>query len=69
MAEISEAAVGRLAVELALKDGFAWQLEFLPPSRLGTKIEGRPLTILDEEGRQKYRALARQQLERECGDA
>jgi hypothetical protein len=68
MAEISEAAVGRRAVELAEKDGFAWRLEAMP-SRQGTKIEGRRLTVLDEEGQKKYRALARQQLERERRDA
>jgi hypothetical protein len=67
MAEITQAAIERRAVELAEKDGFAWQLEFTPPKPPGAKIELKP--VLDDAGRQKYRERARQELEREAGNA
>jgi hypothetical protein len=67
LTKIGNAAIGRLAVELAEKDGFAYQLDYGPPH--GPRATGRPLTLLDDEGRQRYRGLARRQLEREAGNA
>jgi len=64
MAEIGEAAILRRAKELARKDGWDWQLDFqvdLPPG----DIPLRP--VLDEAGRQKYLARAREQLARDSG--
>jgi hypothetical protein len=65
MVEISKAAIGRRAVELAEGDGFAWLLDYQP---IGTGSK-RFLKVLDEAGQQKYLALAREQLEREAGSA
>jgi hypothetical protein len=64
MAEISNAAINRRAVELAAKDGFAWQLEFTPVQPR-QPLQTRP--VLDDAGRQKYRDRARAELEREIG--
>lgn len=50
MAELSKAAIGRRAVELAEKDGFVWQLEFTSPKPTHSKIEPKP--VLDDAGRQ-----------------
>jgi len=62
MAEISETAIEKLAKELAERDGFEWQIEFKPRNPPGTKIDLKPL--LEEAGREKYRARARQRLGR-----
>ena len=62
MAEISEAAIEKLAKELAGQEGFEWQIEFKPPGPPGTKIDLKP--ILEEAGRDRYRARARQRLGR-----
>lgn len=59
MVEMTDAAVERLAKNLAEKDGFEWQLEFKPPLPPGTKLPLRP--ILDDAGRERYRTLAREQ--------
>jgi uncharacterized protein YndB with AHSA1/START domain len=58
MNEISKATVERVAKQLAGKDGFEWQMEFKSVVP-GAKLALRP--ILDDEGRERYRTLARQQ--------
>jgi hypothetical protein len=63
MAQITDAAVERLAKRLAEKDGFEWQLEFKLPLPPEAKPPFRPL--LDDTGRDRYRTLARQQLDQE----
>jgi hypothetical protein len=59
MVEMSDAAVERLAKNLAEKDGFEWQLEFKQPLPPNTKPLLRP--ILDDAGRERYLTLAREQ--------
>ena len=60
MAEITGAALERLARSLADKDGFEWQMEFKMPLPHGAIPQSRP--ILDGAGRERYLTLARQQL-------
>jgi hypothetical protein len=67
MAQINDAAVERLAKELAEKDGFEWQLEFKLPLPPGAKrVSPR---ILDDTGRERYLTLAREQFDQENSNA
>jgi hypothetical protein len=61
MAQISDAVVEELAKRLAEKDGFEWQLELKLPIPDESRRRIRP--ILDDAGRERYTAMARQQLE------
>ena len=61
MAQISDAVVEELAKRLAEKDGFEWQLELKLPISDESRRRTRP--ILDDAGRERYRAMTRQQLE------
>ena len=67
MAEISEVAILRQAKEFAQRDGNEWDYEFKQPLPPNTKIPLKP--ILDDAGRQRYLARAREQLTQEKGDA
>ena len=66
MPKVDEAAILRLAKALCKQDGKNWALEFAPRLPPGTKIDLIP--FLDEDGRQRYLARAREQLARESGD-
>jgi hypothetical protein len=59
---IDEAAILRLAKELAKQDGFAWELEWKPPLPKYSKII--LLSVLSEGERCKYLARAREELTR-----
>jgi hypothetical protein len=67
MTEIGETAVESLAKRLAETDGFEWQPEWKMPLPDESKRVVRPL--LDDAGRERYLAIARQQLNQGLCDA
>jgi len=56
MPEPDETAVEKQAIELAEKDGFAWQLDFKP---VIPRAPIRPQRFLSDDRRQEYLARAR----------
>jgi hypothetical protein len=60
MRKVDEAAISSRAKKLCEEDGYDWDVEWKQPLPMGTKIKLKPL--LDEAGRRKYLARAREQL-------
>ena len=66
MRTIDEATISKRAKKLCEEDGYDWDLEFKPAPPMGTKIKLKP--FLDEAGRRKYLARAREELLTECAE-